>query len=81
MEASKRQIEEINLIFEREGKESISNPKLLALMELRLKNKDASLDELSKLLSEELNTEISKSNVNHLMRHIHAEAEELKNGK
>lgn len=81
VEASKRQIEEINLIFEREGKESISNPKLLALMELRLKNKDASLDELSKLLSEELNTEISKSNVNHLMRHIHAEAEELKNGK
>ena len=79
--ASKRQIEEINYLFEKEGKENISNPKLLALMEIRVKNPDASLDELSKLLSEELNTEISKSNVNHLLRYVHTHAEELKNGK
>ena len=31
--ASKRQIDEINYLFEKEGKENISNPKLLALME------------------------------------------------
>ena len=79
--ASKRQIDEINYLFEKEGKENISNPKLLALMELRVKNPDASLDELSKLLSEELNTEISKSNVNHLLRYVHTHAEELRNGK
>ena len=79
--ASRRQIEEINYIYEKEGKENISNPKLLALMELRVKNPDASLDELSKLLSEELNTEISKSNVNHLLRYVHTHAEELRNGK
>lgn len=79
--ASKRQIEEINYLFEKEGKDNISNPKLLALMELRVKNPDASLDELSKLLSEELNTEISKSNVNHLLRYVHSHAEELRNGK
>ena len=79
--ASKRQIEEINYLFDKEGKENISNPKLLALMELRVKNPDASLDELSKLLSEELNTEISKSNVNHLLRYVHTHAEELRNGK
>ena len=79
--ASKRQIEEINYLFEKEGKENISNPKLLALMELRVENPDASLDELSKLLSEELNTEISKSNVNHLLRYVHTHAEELRNGK
>ena len=79
--ASKRQIEEINYIFKKEGKENISNPKLLACMELRVKNPDASLDELSKLLSEELNTEISKSNVNHLLRYVHTHAEELRNGK
>ena len=79
--ASKRQIEEINYLYEKEGKENISNPKLLALMELRVKNPDASLDELSKLLSEELNTEISKSNVNHLLRYVHTHAEELRNGK
>ncbi len=79
--ASKRQIDEINYLFEKEGKENISNPKLLALMELRVKNPDASLDELSKLLSEELNTEISKSNVNHLLRYVHTHTEELMNGK
>ena len=81
LEAAKRQVDEINLIFKKEGKESIDNPKLLALMELRIKHPDASLDELSKLLSEELNTEISKSNVNHLLRYVHTHAEELKNGK
>lgn len=79
--ASKRQIDEINYLFEKEGKENISNPKLLALMELRVKNPDASLDELSKLLSEELNTEISKSNVNHLLRYVHTHVEELRDGK
>lgn len=79
--ASKRQIDEINYIFEKEGKENISNPKLLACMELRVKNPDASLDELSKLLSSELNTEISKSNVNHLLRYVHTHAEELRNGQ
>ena len=79
--ASKRQIEEINYIFKKEGKENISNPKLLACMELRVKNPDASLDELSKLLSSELNTEISKSNVNHLLRYVHTHAEELRNGQ
>ena len=79
--ASKRQVEEINFIFEKEGKENISNPKLLACMELRVKNPDASLDELSKLLSSELNTEISKSNVNHLLRYVHTHAEELRNGQ
>jgi len=79
--ASKRQIEEINYIFKKEGKENISNPKLLACMELRVKNPDASLDELSKLLSSELNTEISKSNINHLLRYVHTHAEELRNGQ
>ena len=79
--ASKRQIEEINYIFKKEGKENISNPKLLACMELRIKNPDASLDELSKLLSSELNTEISRSNINHLLRYVHTHAEELRNGQ
>ncbi len=79
--ASKRQIDEINYIFKKEGKENISNPKLLACMELRVKNPDASLDELSKLLSSELNTEISKSNINHLLRYVHTHAEELRNGQ
>lgn len=80
--ASQRQVEEINYLFEKEGRESIEerNPKLFALMELRLQHQDASLDELSHLLSEELNTEISKSNVNHLLRYVHSHSEALKNG-
>ena len=41
-------------------------------MDLRVNNPDASLEELAVMLSEELATTISKSNVNHLFRYFHA---------
>lgn len=64
--------------FERIEKQ---NPKAATLMKMRLANPDASLSELSSLLSEELNTSISKSNVNHLFRAIEARyKEETNNG-
>lgn len=83
LKSSERQIKEIEYLFAREGKSHIQarNEKLYALMELRLANHDASLDELAHLLSEQLNTEITKSNVNHLLRYVHTHAEELKNAK
>lgn len=52
-----------------------------ALMELRLDHPDASLSELAKWLSEELNATVTKSNVNHLFREIHAEYEETHEAK
>jgi DNA-binding protein WhiA len=50
---------------------AIANLKLRALMELRLAHPDASLEELAELLSEELASSVSKSNVNHLFRSLH----------
>ncbi len=50
-----------------------SNPKLAALVELRLAHPDASLSELASLLGERLGCTVSKSNVNHLFRKIIAD--------
>jgi DNA-binding transcriptional regulator WhiA len=55
------------------GFDRIDNPKLKALMQLRLSHPDATLEELRGFLSEELNTSISKSNVNHLFRYLDQE--------
>lgn len=73
-----RQIEEINFFVSRFGWKGIDNPKLRTLMQLRLENPDASLPELARLLSDELNTTISKSNVNHLFRGLHERYEKEK---
>jgi DNA-binding transcriptional regulator WhiA len=58
------------------GLENISNPKMRLLMELRLSHEDASLEELANLMSEELASTVTKSNVNHLFRAIHQKYEE-----
>lgn len=70
--SSERQIKEIKFLNEKGIIEGLHNPKLSSLVSLRLSNADASLQELSVLLSEELASEVSKSNVNHLFRYIHA---------
>ena len=71
MKAAERQIEEIEYFQSHGGLYAITNLKLRHLMKLRLDHQDSTLDELAELLSEELNTEISKSNVNHLFRALH----------
>ena len=68
-----RQIEEINFFVAKLGWNGIENPKLKALMRLRLDHPDATLEELARMLSEELNTTISKSNVNHLFRNLESQ--------
>jgi DNA-binding protein WhiA len=73
MKAAERQLLEIHYFEKSVGFDKIDNPKLKALLLLRLKNPDASLDDLRKLLSEELNTSISKSNVNHFFRYLDEE--------
>jgi len=71
--AAERQILEIHYFEKSVGFDKIDNPKLKSLLQLRLKNPDASLDDLRRMLSEELNTAISKSNVNHLFRSLDEE--------
>ena len=47
-----------------------ANPKLAALVSLRLSHPDSSMSELASLMGEMLGCTVSKSNVNHLFRKI-----------
>lgn len=69
--AAKNQIKDIKYIDKVLGIERVQNKKMQALMKIRLKNEDLSLNELANLLSEEMGKEVSRSNVNHLLRAIH----------
>ena len=66
-------LEELCSTVEKLGYDKINNEKLKALMKLRKSHPDATLDELAKMLSEELAAEVSKSNVNHLFRYLDEE--------
>ena len=70
-ETAMKQIKEIKVIDENLGIENITNPKVRLLCSLRLENEAASLLELSNLMSERMNNNITKSNINHLFRKIH----------
>lgn len=73
LKSSEKQIEEINYFVKKVGWDGIENEKLRTLMKLRLEHPDSSLNELAHLLSSELNTTISRSNINHLFRHLYEE--------
>ncbi len=81
LKSSELQIEEINYFVDKLGWDGIQNEKLKTLMKLRLDHPDASLNELATLLSEELNTTISRSNINHLFRHLNEEYKAAKGDK
>ncbi|USS86953.1 DNA-binding protein WhiA [Fructilactobacillus cliffordii] len=72
--ASTRQIENIQLIEERVGLESLP-PKLRDVAETRLKNQEVSLKELGELVA---NGPISKSGINHRLHKINDYAEKLR---
>lgn len=76
--ASSKQIEDIKILDKIVGIDKIENVKQRELMKLRLENEDMSLQELADRLSEILNTNISRSNVNHLFRAIHQRALQYK---
>ena len=80
-ETGTRQIKEIKLIDEVLGIKNIENKKMRLLCELRLENETASLNDLADLLSEEMNTTITKSNINHLFRAIHELYVRIDNGR
>lgn len=65
--AGEEQIKIINKIKAKYGGFSeFNNPKLALLADLRLKHTDATMLELADLMSKELKSEVSKSNINHL---------------
>ncbi len=71
LSAGARQVEEINFLKEKGVLSKIKNPKSEIACRLRLENPEMPLAEIAELLSEEINTTVSKSNVNHLFREIH----------
>lgn len=72
--AANKQIEDIKILDRVFGIDNIKNIKQRELMKLRLEGEDLSLQELADKLSEKLNAQISRSNVNHLFRAIHEQA-------
>ena len=79
IETGSRQAEEIALIDQILGIDNITNLKERELCKLRLGNEAASLQELADLMTEKFKKPITKSNVNHLFRSIHALYERLNN--
>lgn len=66
-----KQLNEIKIIDEILGIKNIQNEKARLLARLRLENEYASMAELAEIMGDELGVVISKSNVNHLFRHLH----------
>ena len=77
IETGKRQAEEIKLIDQLLGIDNLGNIKERELCHLRLENEAASLQELADMMSERFKKTITKSNINHLFRSIHAFYERL----
>ena len=80
-ETGLKQVKEIKLIDEKLGIENITNSKVRLLCSLRLENESASLLDLASLMSERLNKNITKSNINHLFRKIHEMYLRYENGR
>ena len=66
-----RQIKEIRYIDDVLGIHNFHNQKKELLCYFRLENESLSMEDLAGLLSDELGTRVTKSNVNHLFRDLH----------
>lgn len=76
--ASREQLEDIALIKEKIGFDAISD-KLKVVMEYREKYPEASLAELSEIISIEVDKKLTKSGLNHRLRKIKEIADRLRN--
>lgn len=83
VESSHRQLEDIQLIDKVLGIKNIPNIKMKTLCYLRMENEEMSMIDLADLLTYELgdqiDSKVTKSNVNHLFRAIHQLAERYRN--
>ena len=77
-QAALKQVSDIKIIDKVLGIDNVQNKKQQILMRLRLENEDLTLLELANKMSEITGEEISKSNINHLFRAIHNQAERYK---
>ena len=71
IESGKRQQEEIKFLIEKYGLEKLGNQKVQLVIKYRLEMMSAPLEEIASLVSMDLNTHVSKSNINHIFRKLH----------
>ena len=76
--AAQKQIEDIMILDKVFGLDNLSNEKMKILAKIRLNHDDFTLFELSQEMTKVLGEPISKSNINHIFRAIHAKAERVK---
>ncbi|BDR57966.1 DNA-binding protein WhiA [Xylocopilactobacillus apicola] len=75
--AAQQQIDNIKLIYEVKGEQSFPD-RLRSVAELRLKYPEASTEQLSRLLQEEMGEVVSKSGINYRLRKINTLAQQIR---
>ncbi len=76
--SSQKQIDDIKFVQKYVPELTIGNKKMVELMRIRLENEDASMNELSSLVSKAMGVPVSKSNINHMLRKIRETAEKYR---
>ncbi|MBE6136486.1 MAG: DNA-binding protein WhiA [Erysipelotrichaceae bacterium] len=71
VKSGKRQQEEIKFLIDKYGLENLGNQKVQLVIKYRLEMMSAPLEEIASLVSMDLNTHVSKSNINHIFRKLH----------
>ncbi len=77
LNAAKKDIKIIKALIKRDGLANLGNDKVIMLATLRIKYPEDSLKNLAEKMSEELGEEVSKSNINHILRAFRDEGRNL----
>lgn len=82
VESSKKQKRDIEIIDKKMGIDNISNEKMRLVCKIRLNSEDdMTMQEIALEVSKKLDTSVSKSNINHILRSIHELANRLGKGE
>ncbi len=71
VEAGKRQAKEIKELVDKIGLNNLGNQKIQMVAKYRMDYEASPLEEIASMVSEELDEDITKSNVNHILRKLH----------
>lgn len=77
IKASKNDIKIINKLIKKKGLANLGSEKVILLASLRVKYPEDTLEDLAEKMSEELHTDVSKSNINHILRAFRLEGRNL----
>lgn len=77
--SASKQIKDIKFLQSKGYFTKINNPKIDAIVKIRLANESISMQELADRVNKELNVNITKSNINHIFRKLNLEVAKFKN--